>query len=95
MDFDATLFVSSVAAAYPELYKSCLDNWTNHSLDRDLIGDVNPLVTGVMLSSPLGFYRNSLQLYAKLMGVNLNKWLILRRKKVTNSNISSTWGLGK
>ena len=42
-DFDTTLIVSSVAAAYPELYKSCLEDWSSHSWDRDLVSEVFPL----------------------------------------------------
>ena len=36
LDFDATLFVSSTAAAYPELYKACLQDWISHSQEQDL-----------------------------------------------------------
>ena len=47
IDFDATLFVSNVTAAYPEQFKSCLEDWSSHSQERDLVGEVIPLITHV------------------------------------------------
>ena len=47
VDFDATLFVSSTAAAYLELYKACLQDWTSHSWEQDLSGEVLPSITPI------------------------------------------------
>ena len=44
VDFDATLFLSSVAAAYLEHFKSYLGDWSSHSQEQDLVGDVFPLI---------------------------------------------------
>ena len=47
VDFDATLFVSSTTPASLELYKACLQDWTSHSWEIDLSGEVLYLITPV------------------------------------------------
>ena len=47
LDFDATLFVSSTAEAYPELYKACLQDWISHSQEQYLQGEVLNFITPI------------------------------------------------
>ena len=47
LDFDARLFVSAMAAAYPELYRDSIKEWTEKTQASDLSGEVNDFITPV------------------------------------------------
>ena len=47
LDFDARLFISAMAAAYPELYRDSIKEWTKKTQASDLSGEVISLITPI------------------------------------------------
>ena len=47
VEFDARLFVSGAATAYPDLYQATLSDWIVKTQANDLLGEVLPYITPV------------------------------------------------
>ena len=47
LDFDARLFISAMAAAYPQLFRDSIKEWTEKTQASDLSGEVINLITPV------------------------------------------------
>ena len=45
LEFDPMLFVAATAVAYPELFKSTLQDWSDLCPNRDLTGEVFNFIT--------------------------------------------------
>ena len=49
-DFDARLFVSGAASAYPQIFSSCLEDWTSRTQEKDLTGEVLSFITPAQMA---------------------------------------------
>ena len=50
LDFDARLFISAMAAAYPEMYRDSIKEWSDKTQASDLSGEVIDFITPIKTS---------------------------------------------